>query len=1453
LAVIANFLFGNIALAKRFKINDKDVERIKFGLDVGKMFTSILIGKDELKNILNTTIKGTEASTDITYGLLVLSSLNEMDLMDLVISQRYKKEATKYFNSILDERLNLINYYKGIGFDLPRVCSGVITGPMSALTLNTFSITNKTIEIFIALNVLKKEKIYDGLWYYFDLRRNGESHKTAWNEAKIVMGWAAKPLFPFRSINKKLESNESKLGIQFAMLWDKWGPYTTPFVGVNKEVKEQIKNELGNVLLTAIENHRYNKKELSLLEKSKIALNNLREKISRLGKSFGEYLYKIIAKIKDLLHLGGAFVTLPETLPNKNVQEQGNIENKPNIEPEKPIKPEIKERKNKERRPTLEEIQEELDDISERVDIISEGTAKLTEQRIKPAENKETEKTDAKQSALEKEKKEKEKSERKEQPETEEKAKQELCSKIPGDYPLRNRVIINEIAWMGSKNSASDEWIELKNISKLPVNLAGWQILDNDKQIKIIFTDKDSIGANKFYLLERTDDNSVPQKTANFIYTGTLGNSYETLYLFDNECKLEDEVSANPYWPAGSNSSKKTMERKTDLTWQTSLSSGGTPKSENSLGYTEIKGAGGYTPSPPPVFPKIIISEIQIAGKDGNGKTFPKEDFVELYNPNENDLDLTNWYLQRKTKSASDFSPYIPKNLLSGKIIKSQEYFLIINASSSFSADTTTTYPLTEDNTLILKNPNGQVVDKIGWGKAQDFETSPAENPSPGQSIGRKWSTTSQNYIDTENNESDFEIQTPTPNSKNQTFLPEQNQPPTARFEFQPENPVINQEVIFDASSSSDPDGNILNYIWNFGDNNSTTTDSATTTHSYPTSSQFTVSLTVLDNQGASSSPATSSLLVISSATTSPASTSSSQATSSPSRATPLSVVINEIAWMGTKANSADEWIELYNNTTSSINLINWQIKKGGQDFIIISTSTSATNTIPAKGFYLLERTDDNTIQDISADIIYKGSLNNNGEKLELYNPQGDLIDLVDCSLGWFAGSSTPSYISMERIKSNASGTDPQNWASNNLIVRNGKDNNDNNISGTPKAKNSVSYSSTTISSLPFNEFNEITLTYLGSPYIIQNPIIVLQGRTLNIEPGVSLRFVPSHTLNQGAYLEIDGRMIAEGKENKEIIFTSATDYHWPGIVFKGNLPETEITSRLDYVRIEKARSWETGLLSAVKVENKAILIKNSLLDAASSSLLGLYLINSSSTIENVAFNNFQGECQTSGKCPTAIYINGGSPKIKNSSFSKNYYGIVVNTVDTCFINPDFEISSNTFTKNHIPIYVVNQGFPCFKGNQVISPEADNSNNIFDGILFSGVSISQNTVWQSDLPIMTEKGFSIEQNATLTISAGVKFKYSTPQTKCLEINNGARLIARGTASTSPVIFSSGRENPKPGDWMSLWFKAGSFGELKNVEIEYAGFSWKEPLKIDNGAKVTKENIEIDPAKNLLKK
>ncbi len=71
------------------------------------------------------------------------------------------------------------------------------------------------------------------------------------------------------------------------------------------------------------------------------------------------------------------------------------------------------------------------------------------------------------------------------------------------------------------------------------------------------------------------------------------------------------------------------------------------------------------------------------------------------------------------------------------------------------------------------------------------------------------------------------------------------NDPPTSAFTHACTDLACN----FDGSGSSDTDGNIVSYAWDFGDGNSGS--GITVSHSYAAAGTYTVSLTVTDNEGA--------------------------------------------------------------------------------------------------------------------------------------------------------------------------------------------------------------------------------------------------------------------------------------------------------------------------------------------------------------------------------------------------------------------------------------------------------------------------------------------------------------------------------------------------------------------------------------------------------------------------
>ena len=72
----------------------------------------------------------------------------------------------------------------------------------------------------------------------------------------------------------------------------------------------------------------------------------------------------------------------------------------------------------------------------------------------------------------------------------------------------------------------------------------------------------------------------------------------------------------------------------------------------------------------------------------------------------------------------------------------------------------------------------------------------------------------------------------------------------TAKFTFEPGNPVANQSITFDASASHDPYRNITYYQWDMGDGSYVNTTQRTVTHSYDEGGNYSVVLTVTDDEG---------------------------------------------------------------------------------------------------------------------------------------------------------------------------------------------------------------------------------------------------------------------------------------------------------------------------------------------------------------------------------------------------------------------------------------------------------------------------------------------------------------------------------------------------------------------------------------------------------------------------
>ena len=92
------------------------------------------------------------------------------------------------------------------------------------------------------------------------------------------------------------------------------------------------------------------------------------------------------------------------------------------------------------------------------------------------------------------------------------------------------------------------------------------------------------------------------------------------------------------------------------------------------------------------------------------------------------------------------------------------------------------------------------------------------------------------------------------------------NTPPTASFTYSPTSPAPGETITFDASGSSDPDGTIASYEWDFDGDGTTDATGQSVTTTYSTTGDETVTLTVTDNESATDS--TSQTVTVSDSTT---------------------------------------------------------------------------------------------------------------------------------------------------------------------------------------------------------------------------------------------------------------------------------------------------------------------------------------------------------------------------------------------------------------------------------------------------------------------------------------------------------------------------------------------------------------------------------------------------------
>ena len=150
----------------------------------------------------------------------------------------------------------------------------------------------------------------------------------------------------------------------------------------------------------------------------------------------------------------------------------------------------------------------------------------------------------------------------------------------------------------------------------------------------------------------------------------------------------------------------------------------------------------------------MVINSFRISGERGSN-----DEYIEIKNTSESEVDISSWKLAKKSASISSSPTYLRTVIPEETKLAPGESLTIAHPDCSCSFDlsyatTTGSVPsgVAADNTIIIFDQEKGVIDKVGFGTAADFEAAAiSKSPESGEIYARK-----NSGQDTDNNKEDF-------------------------------------------------------------------------------------------------------------------------------------------------------------------------------------------------------------------------------------------------------------------------------------------------------------------------------------------------------------------------------------------------------------------------------------------------------------------------------------------------------------------------------------------------------------------------------------------------------------------------------------------------------------------------------------------------------------------------
>jgi DNA/RNA endonuclease YhcR with UshA esterase domain len=387
------------------------------------------------------------------------------------------------------------------------------------------------------------------------------------------------------------------------------------------------------------------------------------------------------------------------------------------------------------------------------------------------------------------------------------------------------RLVINE--FVSDPVTGSDEFIELYNFSDQAIDLSEWTVEDGAARQTVL---SDDVAARGFFVINKPK--------------GVLNNDGDIIILKCQDQIIDQVTYGN--WDDGNKadnapavSDPSAVARKTDgvdtnqdnLDWSETLTI--TPGAPNIINLsTSVVDSVIEDSASPDSISSIVVAEENLSNNSNSGESVglaakviineilpnpvgaDDNEFIELKNTEDQAVDLVGWQVGDESKkyliTVDDFTT---------TVVPAGDFFLISRQISNIALNNT------GGESVFLYNPNDEIVAAAGYtGSAPE---------------GLSYN------LDAEGSWVWSEIVTPAAANIIQT----PNHAPQASFTItKSSRPKVGEVMIFDASESSDSDGDDLSYEWDFGKGENRV--GKVVGYSYATVGKITVQLSVSDGRG---------------------------------------------------------------------------------------------------------------------------------------------------------------------------------------------------------------------------------------------------------------------------------------------------------------------------------------------------------------------------------------------------------------------------------------------------------------------------------------------------------------------------------------------------------------------------------------------------------------------------